>query len=719
MGVTKEEVKRSLFWDEEGFSTIGVVLALLISLSLLFSAARIYEINTQCAAIQEVADAAALSAENVIAQYYTVAYVCDALLLSMSLGSVAIAGVGLVALCVPSLQSQGMTCLEYSKKLRDARNSFSEQAKRGLERLQTVLPFLSLCSASSVLAANSQDGSGSYYVGLTLLNPHKGEPLATFTFDQSEAFDEAAQNNKDELAQKAQEAERLAQKAAESKTLAYQHDSGSESAYCMYERAKKLAQLTPEDNPYYASAELWDFSVALKRAQAYYAHRYEKETPTNQTVTERNKSHLRKQFYGYASREVNKGYVHETRDSFEAYFPLLPKNTDEMRATTLYTDAVYPATQGGDGAVMIHVSSECTGVQQGAPLGLYSLATYEATQSRVECSACEMSAASLGKVAAASSVIENGFEYHYNIVAEQAACYQKAREELDPYTKEIKGTLGSLFDQAKKALDEASSHRITTKPPGRFGAVVIAIDLSVRPSSGSFASSFVEDNATLGPRMALSSATLLPDDSDEMVTVLNTVLDGYAALDGGSVTGPLRVVLDLWSSVLHAYIKGQEGFIVGVEDVLNSLPFASQSGLGTWAAKGLTETLEKLDLAPCELAAPKPVLLNSAHVLAAGDDDFAQTLHGVKMRALTYGGATDEFVDEMISAAEQSALASVSNLGQEITIASLELFDGAVSIPVTIALPAEVIEYASTLVGQGFDYLRGLSQTIIPDRRWE
>lgn len=161
-----EVTKRSIFWDNEGFSTLGVVLALLISLSLLFSAARIYEINTQSAAIQEVADAAALSAENVIAQYYTVAYVCDALLLSMSLGSVALAGVGLVALCVPSLQSQGMTCLEYSKKLRDVRNSFSDQAKRGLERLQTVLPFLSLCSASSVLVANSQESGGITLCGL-------------------------------------------------------------------------------------------------------------------------------------------------------------------------------------------------------------------------------------------------------------------------------------------------------------------------------------------------------------------------------------------------------------------------------------------------------------------------------------------------------------------------------------------------------------------------
>ncbi len=713
-------VKRSsVFWNEEGFSTVGVVLALLITLSLLFSAARVYEINTQSAAIQEVADAAALSAENVIAQYYTVAYVCDALLLSMSLGSVIVAGVGLVALCVPSLQSQGMTCLNYSKKLADSRNSFAEQAKRGLDRLQVILPFLSLCSVSTVLSANSGGKTNSHYVGLALLNPREGESLATLEFDQNDAFDQAVQDKKEFIADKAQEAERLAQNAADSKRIAYQHDSGSETAYCLYERAKKLGNLADEVNPYYASEELWDFSVALKRAQTYYAYRYEKEMPVNQTLEERNKSHLRKQFYEYAQQEISKGYVHETPDSFDAYFPLLPKNTDEMRATALYTNSVYPATQDDNGALVVHVSSDCPQAQQDSSLGVYSLAMYEAAPQRAVCSICEMTAASLGKVAAASSVIENGFEFHYNIVAEQAALYQKAREELEPYTQEIKGQIGSLFDQALNALKEASDHRITPKPPGRFGVVVIAIDLSERPASGSFISSFVEDNATLGPRMALSAATLLSDDSDEMVTVINTVLDGYADLKGGGIVGPLRVVLNIWSTALNAYITGQQGLIDGVEEVLNALPFASQSGLGAWVAQGLTNTLEKLGLSPCELAAPKPVLLNSIHVLAMGDDAFVEGLYGVKMRALTYGGATDEFVDEMISAAEQSVLASVADLSQEIEIASLELFDGAVSIPITIALPSGVIEYASSLVGNGFDYLRGLSQTILPDRRWE
>ena len=59
----------SLFWAEEGFSTVGMVLALLISISLIFTAVRVYEINSCSSRVQEVADAAALAAENTVASF--------------------------------------------------------------------------------------------------------------------------------------------------------------------------------------------------------------------------------------------------------------------------------------------------------------------------------------------------------------------------------------------------------------------------------------------------------------------------------------------------------------------------------------------------------------------------------------------------------------------------------------------------------------------------
>ena len=53
------------FWqdaelDDGGFSTVGVALALLISLSLVFAGAQVYRVQSVAAEIQEVADAAAL-----------------------------------------------------------------------------------------------------------------------------------------------------------------------------------------------------------------------------------------------------------------------------------------------------------------------------------------------------------------------------------------------------------------------------------------------------------------------------------------------------------------------------------------------------------------------------------------------------------------------------------------------------------------------------------
>ena len=90
------------FWDEEGgFSTAGMVLALLITICLLFTAARVYEVNSASADVQEVADAAALAAENVVAEFYIVVALCDATVLSLSLMFISTLALGVVCLCTP------------------------------------------------------------------------------------------------------------------------------------------------------------------------------------------------------------------------------------------------------------------------------------------------------------------------------------------------------------------------------------------------------------------------------------------------------------------------------------------------------------------------------------------------------------------------------------------------------------------------------------------
>lgn len=205
----------------------------------------------------------------------------------------------------------------------------------------------------------------------------------------------------------------------------------------MYERAATLAGMAGSDNPLYRSVDIWSFSVAMRRAQAYYPLRLNREKPQGASVGEQANSALRVRFYTYACERIAQGYVNEDADAFRAYFPLLPRNTDEMRETALYTEAVYPITADDQGNRLMHAWSGCPVAQTGTSAGIGSVAQWEAEHME-SCPACEFSAASVGSIAAASTSIENGFEHHYNIVAQEAAAYQKARERYDPEAQKVK-----------------------------------------------------------------------------------------------------------------------------------------------------------------------------------------------------------------------------------------------------------------------------------------
>src|SRR5690606_19980654 len=126
-----------------------------------------------------------------------------------------------------------------------------------------------------------------------------------------EEVNEAVGVEVDEVRQAADEAERAAKRANEAKLRAFEHDCGFNPSYCMYERAATLAGMQGSDNPLFRSVDAWSFSVALKRAQAYYPRRLALEAPADGSVEEQARSALRKRFYAYAVEEMGRGYVRE------------------------------------------------------------------------------------------------------------------------------------------------------------------------------------------------------------------------------------------------------------------------------------------------------------------------------------------------------------------------------------------------------------------------
>lgn len=707
-----------VFFSEDGFSTAGVVVSLLLTLALIFSAAQVYQINSAAANIQNVADAAALAAENEVAEFYIVARLCDAIVLSLSLAGVAALAVGIVALCVPPAAAFSEAAIKAGNDILRARNQFAEKAADGLNKVQKALPFIAAANASALITENSGGLMSASYVGCAVLLPFEGEEITVGAIDAAEKFAEEVDGNKDDISQAAKKAEEAAEKARQEKQRAFQADCGNAPGYCMYERANSLSSIAKKDNPLYQSADAWDFSVALNRAKAYYPIRLAEEVPTGTSIENKADSELRKRFYRYAIDELKDAYIVDNGDVFEAYFPLLPKNTSEMKGTKLYVEVVYPIGGGSSEKNSMHAWEGCPNV---GAIERYGSIEEMDTGDFETCDRCQFTVSSFGKVAAASSSIENGFEYHYRIVAESAVAYQKAYEEYKPYADEVKDKTEKLFDKAKEAFSEALSYRIDVAPPGKFGAISLVVNTGAASPSQNFTSRFVNTNQTLGAQVAISASTLVSDSSEEGATIISSLLDGVKnKVDVGGLS-LAEGILDIWSSVLLAYTKGSKALEEGIASSLGSIPLASESGLGKWAAGTLSDLVASLGFAPAKLDSPKPVIINSLHVLSVDESSFAQGLLQVKQSYLTSEGAgSGGLFSSIVSTLEAQALLGIDEFGDEIVIASIELLgEGGPSIPLTIALPPAVKGVAKDIVSSIAEIFGGLETSFTGVRRWE
>lgn len=83
----------------------------------------------------------------------------------------------------------------------------------------------------------------------------------------------------EEVKELARRAEEAALRAQDAKQRAFDHDCGARPGWCMAERAETLAHMTGAQNPVFSSVDAWSFSVALRRAQAYYPARLAGRTP--------------------------------------------------------------------------------------------------------------------------------------------------------------------------------------------------------------------------------------------------------------------------------------------------------------------------------------------------------------------------------------------------------------------------------------------------------
>lgn len=611
-----------LFCDERGSTTVAAAVAILVSLALVFSLGATQWATSRAADIQAVADAGALAGANAVAAYSTIAQVLDALVLSMGLIGLLTMAIGLVLSAIPAVDAAGPPVLDAAASVFSARARLSRSCASGLSQLEKAVPYAVFANSSAVIAANAS--SGGSYVGFALPYPVQG--ASDFgDLDADDAQDSAKRlvesgNRVDELSKQAAQDEQRAEEALE---RAWQADCGG--AVSMRERAQTLAGLTGVANPAYPSVAGWDFGVAIRRASAYYAQRLAAEAPESGSVQERARSQARRAFYAYAFEQVGSStYARASDGSVACDLHALPRNTAEMRFTSLYTQAIWPLSQEG-GKLTVHAFADCPGAS-GAPAGTGSVAQLESGALQA-CPVCRFDAATLGRVPAASTSIDNGFEHYWKTVVEASRDYSQAKAAAGEKLEQARQEGEKSTELFRQALERVSATRVTLSPPGAKGCVCVCADPAGHDSPSSLLA-LLSEGVRVPSRAAVSAAVLAPDEASNDNNVLADLFDSLVGQSGavGAASGVLDSVLTVWGNVLVAYGNGYDALSGAMQTSFQTLSSWGMGGISSWLKDALGQAVDLLALKPADMSARKPVLTNSANVLGQAGGNWYTVL---------------------------------------------------------------------------------------------
>lgn len=162
-----------LFIEDGAYTTLSSAVVILVVLTLLFSSTAAIWSMSRAGDTQVAADSGALAGANVVSSYHTAATVLDACILSLGLAGFATIGTGLVAMLIPGAEVAGADIVDTGVEVIKTRNKFAKSASKGLQKVETALPYL--IAARAMQAVSAQDTEGVTYTGTALAVPRTSE----------------------------------------------------------------------------------------------------------------------------------------------------------------------------------------------------------------------------------------------------------------------------------------------------------------------------------------------------------------------------------------------------------------------------------------------------------------------------------------------------------------------------------------------------------------
>ena len=655
--------------DEGGYTSIAAAVALLVSVSLVFSVAAVEWTMSRSADVQPVADACAMAGQNTVAAYYTTAQVLDACVLSMGLTGMAVMGVGLIASAIPGAQAAAERAISAGSDILDARTTFARSVASGLSRLEQALPYAIVANSASCVAANSEAQAS--LVGLAI--PFPLESQSDFSSLGSLVSGDDVEGSAERLQEASARAQEAKEQADAARERAWRADCVDEPS-CLRSRAASLAGLADFENPYVATPELWNFGFAIARSRTYYLRRLVQEVPQADDIESITDSMARSAFYEYALGEANGAFYFEDADGHVSVsVPHLARNSDEMRGTWLYGDARWPCSEE-EGGRTLHSTWACPGAT-GPDAGTDSVASIEAGGVRL-CEACRMDVVDLGKVASISTSATNGYEHYWQIIVEAAQDYERARNEQADAERQMRQIADEGKGAFQRALDQLSVPRPRICPPGAWGCVAVVARSGGTTVPRELTDAFLSGSA-LPAGAAVSAAALAPDDATNGNDVLSHFLDGLGVSGGGA--GVLGDVTGLWGRLLVAYGRGYEGIGAAVEGFFGRMDGVFGGTVGSWLREKLAVAVRVLGLQPADMRMRKPVLVQTSKVLRRAGVEPTGRVRSL-VQALPASGSPLELARAL------GYWVWEEQEGRAFTLAELPIPGAGTSVPITIDL---------------------------------
>lgn len=657
----------SIFIDDTGgITSIAFASALLVCLALVFALVSVAWISSRAYKTQSIADAASMAGENVVAKYTAIAQVVDASILSLGLSGLLCVGAGLVASCVPGLASAGSKLCDAGFKTLEVRKNFASSASEGLETTEKMLPVFAAMAASSCIQRNSSDDGN--FIGSALLFPAQSQ--SNFGHLNNDVPSDELKAQSEQLQQISKDIEELQSKVESSKKRAWEADCGG-SPYSMRERAEHLAGLSEDINPFISSPTSWTFGIALKRARAYYRARYDQEIVKGNTAEELRDSAIRKAFYNFAYQELSKGFYKETVDGgVEMDLPRLPHNLEETKKTDLYLKPIWPCTYE-NGEKTIHAYNSCPGAI-GESAGFASLQDLDSGVVH-ECQFCHFTSGDVGRVASASTNIDNGFEHYWKIVVEESEVYESSRQQIKDLQKRLSEAADKSTGLFQKALDALKVARPKLCPPGAWGCISFVRRGGSSPEfQGSLGT--LEQTTFLSEGYAISGAVLAPDSSST-----NNVLSSFfnqIERRGGLIGQVLDKAMSLWGTLLISYGDNATSWSSKLTEFLDNVDGVTGGSVGAKLQSVLKQIVVDAGLEPSDLRQMKPVLVNTESILKQAGFEKESTVRELVQKIPN--------TSDPVALARALGVLSLQYLPDKITIAKL-------SAPVLdIEIPLEI-----------------------------